>query len=659
MNKVKGFALCLALLCTISVIIAVPRNLVVVEVGTGTWCQFCPGAAMGCHDLLQNGQPVAIVKNQNGDTYANTYSNARNSFYGITGYPTAFFDGLNPTVGGSNTTSMYSNYLPKVTSRIAVPSHYSLSAVGSQNGNQYTAAVTVSKPEADTNTNVKLHAVLTESNIPQVWFNQTTVENVNRLMTPDQNGTLINLNTGETTTVNLNFTPNAGWNIANCEVVFFLQNMTSKEILQGVKYSLADLVDNFPISHQSIEFPDTYVHNSSTIPITITNRGGTTASGTIAINNPVFTCSEYNFIIPATQSATLNVTFLPTSPHMYSGVMTISSNLPYYPNIDIPLSGQGLSNVYFSADITTGPVPLSIQYTDQSTPGQYPIITWIWSFGDGGSSTLQNPVHIYQNPGVYTVSLTVMDQIYQTSTLVRPDYITVVEQVFAVELLSEDHMSFGNVWLEEQSAWQQAILYNTGNVDLTLSEAYFTGTVANFELSEPFSSQVLPPGAQATFNVRFAPQQVGAISDTLVIVNNSANQPLLKVRLTGTGEYVPLQIPQNVQVVMDGYDAVISWDPVTQNLHGQPVTPDRYIVLYSEWPYENNELIYYYLTSSTGLSATHHEVALFRDNMFYKVKAIKFYRGDMPPAELDAWLESNLTPGMREEEVSHLLNSSK
>ncbi len=248
-----------------------------------------------------------------------------------------------------------------------------------------------------------------------------------------------------------------------------------------------------------------------------------------------------------------------------------------------------------------------------------------------------------------------MDQNYQTSTLVRPDYITVIEQVYEIELLSNSNLYF-YTYIEEISPWQPVVVSNTGNVDLTISDSYFVEEPTTFELQWPSRDLVLPPGAQATFNVRFAPQQVGAISDTLVIVNNSANQPLLKVRLTGTGEYVPLQIPQNVQVVMDGYDAVISWDPVTQNLHGQPVTPDRYIVLYSEWPYENNELIYYYLTSSTGLSATHHEVALFRENMFYKVKAIKFYRDDLPSAELDAWLESNLTPGMNEADLKRALN---
>ena len=380
----KSLLVLIALLGLLAALNAVPRNLVVVEVGTGTWCQFCPGAAMGCHDLLQNGQPVAIIKNHNGDTYANTYSNARNSFYGITGYPTAFFDGLNPTVGGSNTTSMYSNYLPKVTSRIAVPSHYSLSAVGSQNGNQYTAAVTVSKPEADTNTNVKLHAVLTESGIAQVWFNQTTVANVNRLMTPDQNGTLINLNTGETTTVNLNFTPNAGWNIANCEVVFFLQNMTSKEILQGVKYSLAALVGAYPISHQSFDFPDVFVSGSNTIPMTITNFAATTATGTIAIDNPVFTCSAYSFSIPATQSITLDVTFTPTAAQDYTGTMTIVSNLYNHPNIEIPMTGTGFNNAPPVANdvVITGP---PILYQPQTG-------TYVFSDPDGnveGTSLFQ------------------------------------------------------------------------------------------------------------------------------------------------------------------------------------------------------------------------------------------------------------------------------
>ena len=340
----KTFLILLTLFSVISAVVAVPRNLVVVEVATGTWCQYCPGAAMGCHDLLQNGHAVAIVKNHNGDAYANVYSNARNSYYGVTGYPTAYFDGLNPTVGGSATQSMYSNYLPKVNARLAVPSHFTITAVGTATGNNYTVMVTVAKPEADTNTNVKLHAVLTESNIPQVWFNQTTVDNVNRLMVPDQNGTTIDLATGGQTTVTLNFTVNATWNVANCEMVFFLQNMTSKEILQGVKYSLAQLVGAYPVSHEQIDFPDMYVNGTATVPITITNFGADPATGTITSSNPVFASSVSNFNIPSAQSITVDITFSPTAAQSYTGNLNIVSNLFNHPNITIPLSGTGFLN---------------------------------------------------------------------------------------------------------------------------------------------------------------------------------------------------------------------------------------------------------------------------------------------------------------------------
>ena len=262
MKRTAYLMLLLLVLC--SGLLAVPRNYVVLEIGTGTWCQYCPGAAMGAHDLLENGHPVAVIKNHNGDAYANVYSNTRNSFYGITGYPTAYFDGGNPYVGGSNTTSMYSNYLPRVNARMAVESHFTIGASGNMTGNTINLAVTVAKPEPDTNTNVVLHCVFTESGIPQIWFNQTTVENVNRLMTPDQNGTPVNLATGEQVTINLSAAWNPAWNFDNGEVILFLQNMTTKEILQATKSSLLDLLVSTPPYPAVLVYPP----DGATVPET-------------------------------------------------------------------------------------------------------------------------------------------------------------------------------------------------------------------------------------------------------------------------------------------------------------------------------------------------------------------------------------------------------
>jgi PKD repeat protein len=57
----------------------------------------------------------------------------------------------------------------------------------------------------------------------------------------------------------------------------------------------------------------------------------------------------------------------------------------------------------FIADKQTGPVPLVVQFTDQSANSP---TAWAWDFGDGGSSTAENPSHQYTAPGVYTVRLT-------------------------------------------------------------------------------------------------------------------------------------------------------------------------------------------------------------------------------------------------------------
>jgi PKD repeat protein len=51
-----------------------------------------------------------------------------------------------------------------------------------------------------------------------------------------------------------------------------------------------------------------------------------------------------------------------------------------------------------------GCVPLSVDFTDTSTGDP---ITWDWEFGDGGISAVQNPTHLYEVVGNYTVNLTV------------------------------------------------------------------------------------------------------------------------------------------------------------------------------------------------------------------------------------------------------------
>lgn len=59
-----------------------------------------------------------------------------------------------------------------------------------------------------------------------------------------------------------------------------------------------------------------------------------------------------------------------------------------------------LSN--FEASVTTSCTG-AIDFQDLSTQGP---VSWAWDFGDGGTSTLQNPSHTYTTNGTYTVTLT-------------------------------------------------------------------------------------------------------------------------------------------------------------------------------------------------------------------------------------------------------------
>jgi PKD repeat protein len=78
-------------------------------------------------------------------------------------------------------------------------------------------------------------------------------------------------------------------------------------------------------------------------------------------------------------------------------------------------------NADFIGSPTSGVAPLTANFTDQST-GQ--ITSWSWDFGDGGTSTEQNPPHTYNDVGNYTVSLTVSGP-EGSDTETKADYICV------------------------------------------------------------------------------------------------------------------------------------------------------------------------------------------------------------------------------------------
>jgi gliding motility-associated-like protein len=88
--------------------------------------------------------------------------------------------------------------------------------------------------------------------------------------------------------------------------------------------------------------------------------------------------------------------------------------------------------VNFSTDKTASCAPGTIQFTDNSVASAGTTnTTWQWDFGDGTSSTEQNPVHTYTSPGIYTVLLKVTNDKGCFKVLARSNLITIFEGVTA------------------------------------------------------------------------------------------------------------------------------------------------------------------------------------------------------------------------------------
>jgi gliding motility-associated-like protein len=99
-----------------------------------------------------------------------------------------------------------------------------------------------------------------------------------------------------------------------------------------------------------------------------------------------------------------------------------------------------IANFQYKADLGGGvlipnaeiQIQENVNFQDLS---QGNVLIWDWDFGDGNSSSTQNPVHQYQNKGTYTVKLTTIDSIgcisiYEIVVQVLDDYIVMIPNAF-------------------------------------------------------------------------------------------------------------------------------------------------------------------------------------------------------------------------------------
>ena len=176
-----------------------------------------------------------------------------------------------------------------------------------------------------------------------------------------------------------------------------------------------------------------------------------------------------------------------------------------------------------SNDSTSCRVPFTVQFTDLSPSAN----TWLWDFGDGGTSNLQNPSHTYTTPGSYNVSLTITLPGGCSNTLTKQQYIRIggttiniptaptggcIPFTFSPQALIQSTDSIvsyqwnmgepGGIYTTQSPTH----IFNTaGNFDITLTVTTQTGCSETITIPNGVRTGVRP-----TVNFSFAPNNVCA-----------------------------------------------------------------------------------------------------------------------------------------------------
>jgi PKD repeat protein len=203
--------------------------------------------------------------------------------------------------------------------------------------------------------------------------------------------------------------------------------------------------------------PPTHIYNSAgtfTVRLTVQGQGGGSASTqtTIVVTAPpvdaLFDCTPTSGAVPLSISCTDASIGEPTAWSWDFGDGGASDqrnpshtyDTPGTYNVSLSISGPAGSDTElktgyivvapgvagFSCTPVAGVEPLNISCTDASTGSPS---AWSWNFGDGETSSLQNPTHSYASVGIYTVTLTASGSGWSDAST-KTSYISVVDLYF-------------------------------------------------------------------------------------------------------------------------------------------------------------------------------------------------------------------------------------
>lgn len=179
-------------------------------------------------------------------------------------------------------------------------------------------------------------------------------------------------------------------------------------------------------------------NSATTSSFEISNTGGETLNYMIGTSSgafsPVIVPSSGSVAPSSTETLMVTVDSSGLDPGDYNAYVPIQSNDPVNSwlmyEISLHVNTPPIV-VDFMAYPMFGHPPQLVMFNDTSvvdpTGGTHSITGWRWDFENDGitDSYLQNPTHIYNQPGIYSPRLTVISNTGQFLTLVKQDYVQI------------------------------------------------------------------------------------------------------------------------------------------------------------------------------------------------------------------------------------------
>ena len=209
------------------------QRIVLAELFTATWCGPCSHATNAINKLAEEYKSNLVVLQyhpQDGDPFGNDETDARISYYGITGYPTMIFDGTLEKVGGSINT--YDSYKEIIKSALMRPTEVTISFTGTLQ--DFTADIALSNMSPELSAKVRF--VVYEKNIP---YNAPNGEKIfSFTVRKILNEEAVSLTAGQKVSISRTFQPQPEWETQNMGVAVFVQKDDTDEVLQAATFAV-------------------------------------------------------------------------------------------------------------------------------------------------------------------------------------------------------------------------------------------------------------------------------------------------------------------------------------------------------------------------------------------------------------------------------------